>query len=264
MQTIHRLLEPETLVYNALTSKGYDQFTVNEMIKAVKYGSGVTLTSQTLNLSTVAGSVFGSNPLTDLRWTKGFKITLTDTLGQTLVFWGGGNSTETLSSEMITGWTTPGIPTCEYETLTVNANGHDLDSVINTTATSGFGNAYSNLLGSSAGQLNKIVIAYTKTSGQDPIFYTKDTGFGAAVTVNQTLTGSHTLYYTTTTGDKYAYIENSALASWNATITHKQVTAPSATGIYGLSTKGGSNGYVSIGATFNPNDTSYTIAVTVS
>lgn len=74
----------ETDIYMSLPSPALDKPTVDTYIKAVKYGSGVTFSSVTLNMSNVASYYFVSNPSTDiLRPFSGFYATFTDTSGKT-------------------------------------------------------------------------------------------------------------------------------------------------------------------------------------
>ena len=64
--SVHRHLEPETLAYNALSGAAQTQFATNENNIAIKFRSGVTLSSLTLNMSTTAtGLITGSS--VDLR-----------------------------------------------------------------------------------------------------------------------------------------------------------------------------------------------------
>jgi len=106
MQTIYRNLEPETVNYFSLSGATGDQFLLNENIKLIKYGAGVSLSSIACNLSTVNGTAFITNPVftttgvpsNDLRWAVGFKHSLV-AAAKTLVGWGKAVGTgETTSS----------------------------------------------------------------------------------------------------------------------------------------------------------------------
>ena len=63
-QTNYRHLDPETVAYNTLVNGVNPNWqTLNEAIKQIKYGSGITLTSVALNRSDVALTAFITNPV---------------------------------------------------------------------------------------------------------------------------------------------------------------------------------------------------------
>jgi hypothetical protein len=80
--------EPETLAYVAANPSFSGIGNLDGIIKAIKYGSGVTLTSVVANLSTVNGTAFVTNPTftytglpsNDLSWLDGtgWKVSLSD------------------------------------------------------------------------------------------------------------------------------------------------------------------------------------------
>lgn len=85
LQYLYRYLEPETIVYCKLNPSAIP-YDINTNIRSIKYGFGISLTTQTMNLSTVNGTAFITNPLTDLRPYLGYKATITAG-GKTLVGW---------------------------------------------------------------------------------------------------------------------------------------------------------------------------------
>jgi hypothetical protein len=100
MSTVYRHLEPETVVYQTLPSATQTQFTTNENIKLIKYGSGITLSSITANLSQINGTAFVSNPSVDLRPYVGFKGTWSDVGTAGVGFFGAAGTGETLGSDV--------------------------------------------------------------------------------------------------------------------------------------------------------------------
>jgi hypothetical protein len=86
MQTIYPFEEPETAAYFALPGASGDWFTVNEAIKKIKYGSGLTLSTVSLNGS-FATNLFLTRvqytstglPTNDGRWWAGFNLAITET-----------------------------------------------------------------------------------------------------------------------------------------------------------------------------------------
>jgi hypothetical protein len=97
-----------------LTGTTGTQFTTNENIKAIKYVSGITLSSLTANLSLVNGTVFVSNPSVDLRFgaNTGWKYTFTSGANSAYFLAGAAGTGETLSANIFStfnftsGWTT--------------------------------------------------------------------------------------------------------------------------------------------------------------
>lgn len=102
-QTVHKRLEPETVVYNALPNAAQTQFTTNQNVVAVKYKTGVVISGLTVGISNATGYLFLTNPSVDLRWMKGFYLNLNDGASKNLkVLIGNTGTTETQSSEKIT------------------------------------------------------------------------------------------------------------------------------------------------------------------
>ena len=266
--------EKELNDYNRLIGGGITNMReLNEnLIHMKRRGDILTVPGFVCNLSTVGNGVFLSNPVYpagydtnkkyDLRLYPNFLVTLTDTGGQALVFWGGNAGTgETLNTEGLTGWLNDVVYPCDV--LTVNANGHDIDSAVNLT---GGGDVNGNQITASAGALFYYSIGVTLTVGTYPNLYVSSLsrGDGTQHIPNYQLGATNTKYVTLASTNLFLTYYNSVAFTLSSTNTAKQVLTPSATGIYGLSTKGGSNGYVSIGETFNPNSASYVLQISAS
>lgn len=133
-------------------------------------------------------------------------------------------SGETLGSELITGWTnSPPLP---YDTLTVNVNGHDIDSIINTT---NYGIGYTNQ-NASAGQLHKIVADITLNSGKAPRLRAGISGSVGTYIKDGLIDGTY--YHTFVDTENQIHLSNQNTATnFSLLISQKQVTAPSAAGI---------------------------------
>jgi hypothetical protein len=172
--------------------------------------------------------------------------------GKTLVGWIKAAGTgETLSSELITGWTNSGS---SCETLTVNANGHDIDLLINS---SGYGICYTNQFGLSIGSLIKVVTNLTSVSRVVPappyVESCNNVGvIGGDFTkyhdndANSLPDGATTNYFTYNTADynglEFISYMNTPWPTeqYSLLIAAKQVTAPSPTGVTIVSAQGGS------------------------
>lgn len=231
------------------------------------FGLG-TLAGITCNLSTVAGSVFLTNPSTAVHLLTNRLLTLTDTAGQTLVFWGGSPGTgETLDTEICPepafmgsacygvgnwncdpGWSFVG------DTAVAAAIGNDYDLTYHVSFTPILGVLYkisaecTTYIGGTWG----FVFTPMQATGTP-------TPFGG-----YSGTGVQSAYKTSmrSTAGANGIGGVTAFTGVFSNYSLKKVLTPSATGIYGLATKGGANGYVSIGATFNPNSATFTLAVT--
>jgi hypothetical protein len=100
-QTVHRHLEPETVVYQGLPSAVQSQFATNENIKTIKYGAGIALTSVTGRLATVALGAFIDAPSVDLRAYRTFKATFTEGAHTAVALIGEPGTAESLSGEFL-------------------------------------------------------------------------------------------------------------------------------------------------------------------
>ena len=220
-----------------------DATTTNEITMVTASSSG-SVTLANMKLSAVDGTAFVDFSAADiLTGYIGNSLTLKDSAGKVLVgYIKAAGSGETLSAELITGWTNLG-----FETLTVNANGHDLDSVINS---SGIGEARSNSL-AARGALVKINRVNTGT-GVGSWWSPFDViNFGSGNLTNNYKTANHA------SGNGYINLYTNAACNFSVTMSCVQVLTPSATGVTIVSTPGGSTyNWTYQEAGFNYNDAS--------
>jgi hypothetical protein len=234
-QTSYRHVEPETAAYGALTSTTGTQFDNNELVKKTKYGTGNVYAGVGGNLSTVAGTQFWTNPTgVDPRLFVGHTVTFTAG-GKTLIaqILSAGTG-ETLGAENATSWTNnTGFP---FETLTVNANGHDLDAVIET-GTDGRNRVNNGI--TVDGKLMKVVTNITINSGGISLglMYSSviDIGGGASL-IKQIIpanpAGAFSTYFTGATGTTYLGFRTGTAVNFAATFSLKPVLTPSASGVW--------------------------------
>jgi hypothetical protein len=258
MRTIYRTCEPETLVYNALSNKGLTQFEADQYIKQVKYGSGVVLTNQTGNLSLVNGSALWTNPLTDIRWAVGFKITYAAG-GQTLVGWGyHTGSGHTYDADLLGAWTNHGaVP---YDTFTAGV-GSAITQAVTDGAAVALGYKETAM---ATGALYELVRTVALASGTNPRW---GFGSGAGLEAPSVLfdpAGTGTVYHTaannyTHTAFYHAAGEVGDFALSNMLL--RKVTAPSNTGIVIVDTQGGTTQNWSSNSGIDPNAASFTLTI---
>ena len=265
LSTVYRHLEPETVVYQTLPSAAQTQFTTNENIKLIKYGSGITLSSITANLSQVNGTAFVSNPSVDLRPYVGFKGTWSDVGTQGVGFFGAAGTGEGLGPNLITGWVNS--VTYPYDTFT--GSGATITSAIKVGAT-GYAAANNSISSPSIGMLAKFTPGtLALTSGTAPYFdiFTAIGGGGSfqGFVTQGTWPGGN--LYRTITRANYIYLSiGDNLAAANYALTgdaFQSVLSPSVTGTTIVSAAGGSTqSWTSMTVGFNLNDTTYTVAIT--
>lgn len=99
--------EKETLDYLKLpgvTLSFAQTITLDDQIKIIKGGGTITLLAQSVNISKINGLAFLTNPSTDMRKFKGFKLSV-KAAGKTLVGWVKAVGTgETLGSEVLSNY----------------------------------------------------------------------------------------------------------------------------------------------------------------
>lgn len=283
-QTVHRHLEPETVVYQALSAAAQTQFTTNENIKLVKYGAGVTLAAVTANFSLVDGTAFVTNPSVDLRSYVGFKLSTNDgSVGYAKAAGGG----ETLGAELspnstaladgateanaTTGYAAHSTPTtfASVSTGTPHAGTYHFSVVTQAAGGQGFTQSTGN---SPGGDATGKLIKHTWWQKSDntnrirPIVYNTTTGTPLYVGAYQT-SNVYTLITAYATGiDASTKLRvdsaDSAITTFYVdTYSAQQVTAPSATGVTIVSTAGGTTyNWIAKGTT--PNAASFTVTVT--
>ena len=214
-QTVHRHLEPETLVYDALSGAAQTQFATNESIIAIKFRSGITLSSLTLNMSTTAtGPITGSSvdlrPYSSTIWgSTALAATVSDGTNTFTLTPGAAGTGETLSAEQITDWTNRAdLP---YSTFVTS--GKDITSAISA----GTAQAYTNAVFTLAGRLYLINTDLAVNSGPDPLVLSAGAapGFLPAGTdfFLRWDTGAHTLYHTQTVAGETLFMLFSDTAS---------------------------------------------------
>lgn len=257
-------LEPETLNYLKLSGASTDWFTINENIKAVKYGSGKVLAALTCNLSLVNGTAFITNPSVDLRQYVGFKITLNDGT-QDLVGWIKAVGTgQTLDSELLNDtWTNNVDP---WETLTLNGKdilvaantaggeGGCTESITTPTVVGGLYLWAMNLVYNS-GSIS--IEAFPKRTAPYAYHYMPTRPYQAGAADRYVTTAYICDAFTVQTG-------NSLATNITLTQSFKQVLLPSATGVRIVSVQGGSIYNWTSDGGIDPNAASFTGTITRS
>lgn len=188
-------------------------------------------------------------------------LIITDASGRYLKGWIKAAGTgETLGNEIITGWSNhSGLA---YDTLTVNANGHDIDSLVNATEQA----SCCNTTDHTPGILSKIVVNLTLTSGNTSVLRIGNTVGGADRIADPLVAGNSTYYSTWGSTYKRLVLANTDFDNRNTNetviISDKQVLTPSSSGATIVSTKGGTTyNFESKDASFTYNAASYTYAI---
>ena len=258
MSTVYRHLEPETVVYQTLPSAAQTQFTTNENIKLIKYGSGITLSSITANLSQVNGTAFVSNPSVDLRPYVGFKGTWSDVSTHGVGFFAAAGTGETLA--------TTGGPLNDGNLFTDSGFAVPADwtaqagwavaggFAVSTTGTSNhIYQSFSRILGA----LYKESADLVTSTGGSPLFFYDSTLYSPSFTS----LGTHIFYDTCTVAGAQANgLRSGSLAGTMDNRTSTQVLTPSATGTTITATPGGAQNWTTQGST--PNAATFTVVVT--
>jgi hypothetical protein len=221
------------------TTRSAGRLTGGAVTKTVSPSSG-SVTQANMKISAVNGTAFvdfGAGSILTGNINRLVRITSV-TAGVYIEGWiKAAGVAEGTGSEAILSWPN-GNPSHIYETATVNANGHDLDSIINTT---GFGTLGSTFY-TAIGKLYKTVVNLTLNSGTAPRLYSGTPALLGGYDKNPLPTGASTIYHT---GTVASYGEQFATASGVATnfaclVSSKQVLTPSSSGVTIVSTQGGS------------------------
>jgi hypothetical protein len=256
-------LEAETVVYLALPNANLDAQTVNNYIRTIKAGGTVSFLTQTLNISNPATSpLFITNPLTDLRWAKGFYITLTDAASKTMkVLVGDAGTGETYEEKIsnggfdsnTTGW---GGTRCSLASVAGGQSGNCLE----LTNTSSGGMYATQAITTSGGlYLPSVYVKDGTATGKTVEFWYSDIQVGAVATNSgwQQIGGG---YKTLNKGAAsiYCVVPGAAVGetSLQDTFSLLQVLTPSATGV--------SFSSPTVASGFDYNAASYTVAVTLN
>jgi hypothetical protein len=244
--------EPETITYANLSGVSLtptQEFSLNNNIKAIKSGSGVTLSSVGMNTSNVANYYFLSNPTTDPRPYTGFYASISDGSKTKKVLLGNLGTGETLGSSVIDTWTN-----VSYDTLTLN--GSDITSAIEASSD----NVYANKNpGNKTGLLMKFLLtSFTKNSGTTPVVVLGDVfgSLGGSLYNGAASTGL-TVYRTPTSAALSCVSFRNTIGATNYSasgILYSPVLTPSALGLWYTP--------VSEETGWNPNAASYTLTIT--
>lgn len=158
----------------------------------------------------------------------------------------GADVAETLGSELITGWTND--PESPYSTLLVNANGHDIDSLIQ------IGDVVSIAVGDTfikSGELYKTTNNFTINSGSLDYYYTGAYPNGSFT--KESVSGVLNFYYTGV-GVEFPKVQIVHSINASALISHKRVIDPPSTACHIVSALNGTTrAWASIESGFNPN-----------
>ncbi len=251
--TIFPAVEQETATYGGLPSPTGTQFTNNENVKTIKYGSGISLSSLTVNISGgTSGSVpaFLSNPSVDLRLYP-FKHSLVSG-GKTLVgFWGGNGTVETLDVETCTdpGYDNTALWTQAAGTAVTGGKG------VFTAAAAGAG--IYQTPAAEIGALYKQSQDLIVTIGSACVRYSSVDG------PTRSTSGSYSSYITSTQANPA--INTKAVTEFTGTVDNrssKKVLTPSATGITIVDAQGSSNSTWASNDGINVNSFSFTDTIT--
>lgn len=276
-------IEPDLVSYIALNPSltNAQIAALDANLKAIKYGSGITLNALTCKLSLVDGTAFVTQPSIDLRPYLGFKLSFSDG-SKTLVGYAKAAGTgETLGSELVPNgdfevWTDANTPG-SWNKGTVGS------STINREASDIHGGSYCarfDIVSGAAATLTKSGLwtpgmlykrsywhKVTANSAKSYTYSTPETTFGVYLTLNATswynLVGYGTasvndatlaLARNTTSGDYSIYFDD---------ISVKQVLTPSATGVTIVSAAGGTTyNWATQETGFNPNAAAFTVTIT--
>jgi hypothetical protein len=244
-------IEAETAAYMSLPSPGLDVATANTYILAVKYGAGVTLSSVTFNTSNPATSpLFLSNPSVDLRWMKGFYVTISDGTNTLKVLVGTAGTGESYTD--IIGGTNPALKNGNFSAgdtvwgkntnVTISEN-----KALWTAATANDSLSQSNTVIASA--LYKTTVVYDSiTAGTMRPYFT-------VAGLTKTAAGTYIDYITKAAGDANLYIQcrTTPTTAQVGSIVFQQIITPSLLGVWFSDPTGSSLNY---------NAASYTVTVT--
>jgi len=244
-------LEPETLVYlTSHTDASRDWWNIDQNLKSIKYGSGITLNAVTANLSIVDGTAFITNPSVDLRPYIGMKLSISDGTkalvgyakaagtGETL-----GDSLSCLSDITGAGWFDANTARNDANTFTLSSVGGYI-GIDNKVA---IGKLYKSALIASA---VPTAVIYLRGSSANPIYAQSDDATSRyGTSVNTVIIFA-------------SFPASSGMVIDITSATMQQVLAPSATGITIVSTKGGTTYNWTSNGGINPNAASFTITIT--
>jgi hypothetical protein len=234
------------------------------ILSSTQYGKEIgsnTITSGTLHLDASNTAMFFHDSIdfssytgTDAGSTP-YLIAFYDSSGYMASAYGGAvGGSESLDSEAITGWTNSSTT---YDTFIVNANGHDLDSVINLSDKTAI--VYTNI-NMTLYKIYKVIVDITLNSGTAPrLLSTRGIGSSSQVVIDSVT--DQTKYYTAcknpANGNEDTGLMLSAggkATNFSLLISQKLLTDVPATGLHLMTTKNGTTrGMASQSSSFNPN-----------
>jgi hypothetical protein len=162
-----------------------------------------------------------------------------------------GDDAEAFGGELIAGWTN--MSGSAYETFTINANGHDINSAINSVDN---GYCHTGNIGVSVGQLILIDVDFTLNSGVLPKLRMHKTGDGFGTILTGTPPAGASQYiYTILSGEDGVWLYNyTNFGNWSCSISIKIYTALGPTAATIESDPGEADGMLALLETaFSPN-----------
>ena len=251
--------EAETTAYLALPGVSLtatQASLLNQNIRAIKYGSGITLSSVTAGLSTVNGTAFVTNPSVDLRpYTNGtgWKFVFTDTANKTATIYANRVGTGETYLDII-GGTNPALLNGDFSlgddgTWTKDA-GWSITTVATGQGVTGY-NAFRQSYSPINGALFKGSLTIATKTGGLGLFFNLPSGTMFTASTAGTFSGYRTCG---STGNAFSIGGNSTFSGTVSLVTFQRVLTPGPTGFFGTSTSGGSTyNWTNIDSGFNPN-----------
>ena len=222
-------------------------------IRAIKYGSGISLSSLVARLSTVNGTAFGTPTVYDLRpyvMTAGWKFSWVDSKGKTAVAYGKARGTGETYTNLITGDNSTFASDTGWWTKNAGTGSVSITEGVArfVACQGGYGLFKSGL--TMTGALYKGTFTVSGYSVGGVHFY-----FRGIKTVDKTANGAYSTYATARAVDNDNWIEATVTTTLDIDdVTVVQVLTPSALGLTMTSTPGGTTfNWASVEAGFNPN-----------
>ena len=259
----YRGFEPETVAYAQLPGAASTHAAlaaIDTNIRAIKYGSGITLVSVTTNISAVDLTAFLSNPSTDLRpyCNAGWKATITDASAKYNVAILGARGTGEGSTELLadTSFDNAG-------SWTAQVPGWSIAGGKGVAANVGQDKNLFQAIASPIGRLVKFTAICDSYSGGNARFRAGASGS----TVLPVGTGTRSAYITVLDITALLGLWRNNAIETNLTATYTDlsclnITTPSALGCTLLNAPGGAQSFISKDAAFTYNAASYTITIT--
>ncbi len=211
-----------------------------------------------MRLSLVNGAAFVDFGVANvLTGNLGSKLTVTDSAGKKATGWIKAAGTgETYGSELLSAWNNGSV--YPYETFV--ASGGSITNAINTGSGNGMGQTYSNTMSLSSGALYRGTLTFSLTSGGPTRMYIGQNNSGNVTNSSQwppdLVNGACAGYITAKAAHDVFCLHSWAATQYGASsMSLKQVTAPSSTGVTIVSSQGGATrNWESVENGFNFND----------